>query len=54
MRKLKLIKITLLIVILVEEIKSVKRNKKFIPEDSNGFHFKKGQSITNPNQKYFG
>ena len=54
MRKLKLIKITLLIVILVEEIKSVNGNKKFIPEDSNGFHFKKGQSITNPNQKYFG
>lgn len=54
MKLKQILKITLLIVILVEEIKSVKRNKKFIPEDSNGFHFKKGQSITNPNQKYFG
>ncbi|MES3695607.1 hypothetical protein ABFP08_10475 [Mammaliicoccus sciuri] len=53
MKKIKLIKITLLIIILAEEIRSAIRNTRFIPEDSNGYHFKKGRSIKNPNQKYF-
>lgn len=52
MKLKQILKITLLIIILAEEIKSVKGNKEFIPEDSNGFHFKKGQPITNPNQKF--
>lgn len=38
MRKLKLIKITLLIIILAEEIRSVKRKQIIIPADSTSIY----------------
>lgn len=42
------LKITLLIVILAEEIKSVNKNKRFIPEDSNGL-----SDLTKPSMSKF-
>lgn len=47
------LKITLLIVILAEEIKSVNKNKRFIPEDSNGFSDLTKVSMKDSSQKYF-
>lgn len=46
---LKKLKIALLIVILAEEIRNARDNKKFIPEDSRGFHETRKPSMKNPN-----
>ncbi|MDN6414915.1 hypothetical protein OXR01_13550 [Staphylococcus gallinarum] len=47
------LKITLLIVILVEEIKSVETNQRFLPEDSNGISDTTKESMKDTSQKYF-
>lgn len=49
----KVLKITLLIVILVEEIKSVSGNEKFYSEDSNGFSDLTKPSMKEISQRYF-
>lgn len=54
MYKLKLIKITLLIIILAEEIRSVKGEAKYDYDSINGIQLRKGSSTTDPSQKYFG
>ena len=50
MNKLKLIKITLLIIILAEEIRSVKGKVKYDYDSINGKRLRTGRSITNPSQ----
>lgn len=47
------LKITLLIVILVEEIKSVEDKKRFVPEDSYGVSDLTKVSMEDSSQKYF-
>ncbi|EHT3687964.1 hypothetical protein OZ999_12030 [Staphylococcus pseudintermedius] len=49
MNKLQVIKIALLIVILAEEIRNARDNKKFVPEDSRDFHETRKPSMKNPN-----
>lgn len=52
MKKIKLIKITLLIIVLAEEIRSVKGKPKYDYDSINGIQLRKGLSTTDPSQKY--
>ncbi|MEB6258299.1 hypothetical protein P3U44_06920 [Mammaliicoccus sciuri] len=52
MKSIKLIKITLLIIILAEEIKSVKGTAKYDYDSINGARIRNGISNTDPSQKY--
>ncbi|MDU7809565.1 hypothetical protein [Staphylococcus epidermidis] len=49
MNKLQIIKIALLTALLVEEVRNARDNKKFIPEDSRGFHETRKPGMKNPN-----